>query len=352
MTRLARYLLYEVAGLYALGVGAFCLLLSIDFLTVWAKFLIEQNATLATIGRLMLYQLPWFLHLSLPIAVVFAVLLATGRLAKDSELKAAYALGVKPRALLGPLLGFGLLVSALSLVNNGYLEPLGKVAYDRLVASFFYERPPAEAQSEVAYFIDGVGVYYAGRIRAGEGTPDLASLSGLLILREDGSLLSAPRGLWDSQARVWQLEQVIELTLEGGPRRLEQLALPFDTRSPAAASLARSETLTLSQLWQRYQDGVRSGADIRQPLFEFHRRLADAFSGLVFVLIAGALGLNLRGRSAGFAWTIILLVLFYFLWTLSGDLFDQRVLSPVAAAWFTGGLVGLVGALLTLWQLR
>jgi lipopolysaccharide export system permease protein len=350
MSRLARYLLRESAGLYALGVAAFCLLLSIDFLTVWARFLLEQNATLATVGRLMLYQLPWFLHLSLPIAVVFAVLLATGRLAKDSELKAAYALGVRPSSLLGPLLGFGLLVSALSLVNNGFLEPLGKVAYDRLVASFFYERPPAAAQSEVAYFIAGQGIYYAGRIRAKDDNPEQAALTGLLILREDGSLISAPRGLWDSQARQWRLESVTELA-NGTLTRHAELILPFVTQSPAAA-LARSETLTLSQLWQLYQDGLRSGADTRRPLFEFHRRVADAFSALVFALIAGVLGLNLRGRSAGFAWTIILLVLFYFIWTLSGDLFEQRVLSPVAAAWFTSGAVGAVGALLAWWRLR
>lgn len=350
MKRLARYLLRESAGLYVLGVAAFCLLLSIDFLTVWARFLLEQDATLATVGRLMLYQWPWFLHLSLPIAVVFAVLLATGRLAKDSELKAAYALGVRPLSLLGPLIGFGLLVSALSLVNNGYLEPLGKVAYDRLVASFFHERPPAAMQSEVAYFIAGEGVFYAGRIRAIDDTPEKATLSGLLILREDGSLLSAPRGLWDSQARQWRLENATEL-VGGSLTRHTEIILPFATQSPAAA-LARSETLTLSQLWHRYQDGLRSGADTRQPLFEFHRRIADAFSALVFALIAGALGLNLRGRSAGFAWTIILLVLFYFVWTLSGDLFEQRVLSPLAAAWFTSGVVGLVGTLLALWRFR
>ncbi len=119
-----------------LGVAAFCLLLSIDTLTVWAGYLIEQNATLLTVLQLMLYRLPFFLHLSLPIAVVFAVLLATGRLAKDSELKAAYASGVPPLALLWPLLGLGLVISLVAVLNNGYLEPRGEIAQDVLEASF------------------------------------------------------------------------------------------------------------------------------------------------------------------------------------------------------------------------
>ena len=112
-------------GFTALGVAAFCLLLSIDTLTVWAEYLIQQNVSLLDVGRLMLYRIPFFLHISLPVAAVFAVLLATGRLAKDSELKAAYSLGVPPFSLLGPLLLFGLIVSALAVINNGYLEPRG-----------------------------------------------------------------------------------------------------------------------------------------------------------------------------------------------------------------------------------
>ena len=46
--------------------------------------------------------------------VVFAILLTGGRWAKDSELKAAYSLGVPPRALLLPLVFFGLVVGALN----------------------------------------------------------------------------------------------------------------------------------------------------------------------------------------------------------------------------------------------
>ena len=77
--RLSRYFVRETTGLYLFGVAAFCLLLSIDMLTSWAKFLLEQEASLGTVTRLMLFRLPVFLHLSMPIAIVFAILLATGR---------------------------------------------------------------------------------------------------------------------------------------------------------------------------------------------------------------------------------------------------------------------------------
>ena len=349
--RLAGYLLREVTWLYLLGVGAFCLLLSIDLLTSWASFLIDYDASLAAVGRLMLFKLPWFLHLSLPVAGVFAVLLATGRLAKDSELKAAYALGVPPLALFGPLLAFGLLVSAIAVVNNGYLEPRGERASAQEIASFYSQRPPVETQTDVSYFVEGEGIYYAGRIRSDENDRRVAHLSGVTVIRDDGTVLSAPAGTWDSREQSWQLRDVERLAPDGSRERLGSLNLPF-AESDAGEALARAETLTLSELWQRLTQLRALGADTREVAFQFHRRVADAFSAMIFILIAGALGLQLQGRSAGFGWTIALLVFFFFLWTFSENLFAQRVLSPALAAWFTSGVVGALGLGLAVVRLR
>ena len=349
--RFSTYLLRETSGLYLLGVAAFCLLLSIDTLTVWASFLIEQDATPFTVLKLMLYRLPFFLHLSLPIAAVFAVLLATGRLAKDSELKAAYASGIAPLSLLGPLLLFGLLISAVATLNNGYLEPRGEIAQTRLEASFYNARPSAETQRDVSFHQQG-GIYHAARIRADEFDRTRAELTGVLVYGEDGTVWSARYGVWDSVAKTWQLEEVEVLLPGEAPRNRASVTLPFDLEADAGESLREADNLTLSELLQRINSGRGAGQNLAGDVFNFHRRLADAFSAFIFVLVAGALGLNLRGRSAGFGWTIVLLVCFFALWTLSESFFEQGVLPPVAAAWFTSAVVGAIGALLALLRLR
>lgn len=349
--RLASYLARETAWLYVFAVAAFCLLLSIDLLSTLASYLIEHGATLGQVGELLLYRLPYNLHLSLPIATVFAVLLATGRLAKDSELKAAYSLGVPPLSLLWPLLLVGLLVSGLSLINNGYLEPRGAVAYEHLVESFAYERPPPETQYDVSYALE-TGIYYAGRIRADLDNLELAELSGITVISEDGAVLNAPSGVWNSEERVWKLEQVEVLKPNEAPTVVESLVLPFAIPTEASSSLQSAETLTLSEQWRQLKRAEQTGGETRQLRYQFHRRVADASSAVIFALIAGALGLNVRGRSSGFAWTIVLLVIFYFLWSLSENLFAQQVLSPISAAWFTFAVVGFLGAMVAAVRLR
>ncbi|MEX2536169.1 MAG: LptF/LptG family permease [Trueperaceae bacterium] len=351
-SRLARYVLRETAAMYVLGVAAFCLLLSIDFLALWAEYLIEQEATLATVVRLMAFKLPWFLHLSLPVAVVVAVLLATGRLARDSELKAAYGLGIKPLTLLAPVMLFGLLVSGVSLLNNGYLEPEGERRYNRLVDSFFYTRPPNEVQSNAAYALPAGGIYYASRIRARPDSSSTAELSGVLVILPDGTVLSAPAGVWNSQERQWLLQEVERSRPNGEPQLLGELELPFELDSAAGETLTRREALSLPALSQQIRAVQGAGGNTRELRFSLHRRIADAFSALVFALFAGTLGLGLRNRSAGFTWSIVLLVAFWATWTLAGNLFETGVLGAAVAAWLTTAVVGLCGSLVALWRLR
>lgn len=341
MLRLQRYLVRETSGLFLLGVAAFCLLISIDFLSVLARFLIEHEASPGTVGLLLLYKLPWFLHLTLPLALVFAILLATGRLARDSELKATYAAGVSPRALLLPLVGIGIVVSGISVINNGYLEPIAERSYQERIDAFIYVRPPNETQTDVAYRVPGEGIYYAARVIARPQARGEAELRGVVVLHDDGAVTTAPEGTWDSSSRQWILQRSIILEPDADAQTPADATLPFDVNVDPESTLSQGELLTLGELRGQIATVAAIGGSVGELRFDFHRRLADASSAIVFALLAGALGLRLRGRGAGFGWTIVLLVAFWSVWFLGGTLFEQNVLGPVAAAWFTPVAVGL-----------
>lgn len=350
--RLASYLLREVSALYLLGVAAFCLLLSIDYVSLMASFLLTYDATLTQVGLLLFYKLPYFLHLALPIAGVFAVLLATGRLAKDSELKAAYALGVPPHALILPLLGFGAVVAGLAVVNNGWVEPVAERSYSRMVESFYSSRPPTERQLNVAFGLPDGSIHYAAEIRSVAGDSARAELSGVLIVQADGTSLHSLRGLWDSETREWRLDDAELVAAGGEPEIVGEITLPFEFAGSPGATLAREEVLTLTELAVQRDSVAAAGGSTRNLEFGIQRRLADAANGLTFVLIAALLGVGVRERSAAFALTIGLLVAFYALWTVSSTLFDRHVLTAVQAAWLTPALVAAASVLLGLWRLR
>lgn len=344
-TRLARALLKETTGLYLLGVATICLLLSIDMLSVLARFLVQQGATLAEAGMLLFYKLPWFLHLAIPVAVVFAVLLACGRMAKDSELKAAYSLGVTPPSLLWPIIGFGVVVGLIGFVNNGFVEARAEAAYQRRIDAFLYVKPPNELQLDAAYRLPG-GVYYAARTRSQAVNNDRADLSGVLVVLDDGTTITAASGEWDSSRRVWRLVSAERTSPGGSPEPLGSLELPFELEASAQETLARPAELPIDQLWRQLRQVSRAGGDVREMTYDLHRRVADALSAAFFAAFAGSIALRVGGRESGFAWTMVLMVLFWALWVLSGNLFASGALGPVVAAWLTPAAAAVGATLL------
>lgn len=344
-TRLARSLLRETTGLYLLGVATICLLLSVDLLSVLARFLVQNGATLPEVGSLLLYKVPWFLHLALPISVVFAVLLAGGRMAKDSELKAAYAGGVPPAALLWPIVAFGVVVGLISFVNNGFVEARAEAAYQRKIDEFLYVRPPNELQIDAAYNLD-TGVYFAARTRASPDQPGVATLSGVLVVQDDGTTITAPEGEWLADERLWRLR--LSQTTEPGeaPRHTGTVELPFELEATPLQTLARPAELPFDELVVQLRSIGRAGGDTAELRYDLHRRIADALSAAIFAAFAGSIALRVRGREAGFAWTMVLMVLFWALWVLSGDLFASGALGPVTAAWLTPALAGVGAAVI------
>ncbi len=339
--RLARSLVLEVTGLFVLGVAAVALLLSVDLLSVLARFLIEQDASFEQVLRLLAAKVPWFLHLGLPVAATFAVLVAGGRMARDSELKAIQAGGVPPSRLLVPLLAWGAAVSLAGVANNGVLEPRAERAYQEIIDGFLYARPPAATERDASFVVGGA-IFHAARVRSDLDRPGQARLDGVLIRAEDGTIRTARSGRWVPDPSRWELEAGWRVTPGEDPVRAPPETVPFELALTPDATLARPNTLTLGELSTRIEERRAAGADAGDLRFDLHRRLADAASTLVFVLAAGSLALRLRGRAAGVAWTIVLIAGFWAAWTFTASLYEQGVLGPVAAAWATPAAVAAV----------
>jgi lipopolysaccharide export LptBFGC system permease protein LptF len=240
----------------------------------------------------------------------------------------------------------------LTLINNGYVEPLAERRYTELVDSFYYTRPRTETQENVAFSMPDGSIYYAAEIRGDTVDPEQAELRGVLLLLPDGTTVTAALGTWFSIEREWLLTDVQRAPVTGAPVEADSLIIPFDFAGSPAATLTREEQLTLGQLRERIANVRKAGGQVRPLEYELQRRAADAFSAACFVLVASLLGLGVRARSTAFAWTIGLLVAFYALWMLSGSLFDRNVLSAVWAAWLTPLLVTAAGTLLAAWRLR
>lgn len=90
------------------------------------------NLTKDVLFAIMMYRLPGFLELILPISFFLAIVLTYGRFYVDSEMVVLEATGMSPMRLVGITLSFAVFVMLLNALMALYLKPLGDAEFDVL----------------------------------------------------------------------------------------------------------------------------------------------------------------------------------------------------------------------------
>jgi len=336
---LQRYLLRETLSLYLLGVLLFVGLITFDLLSSISGVLLRQKTSLLDILMLVVYRLPNTLYQALALGLVFAVLVTLARWVRQSELKAVYAAGIRPGSLVWPVLGVGLLVSALILVNLGWVRPIAQERFDNLWYRVSSGSEPSGVLTEQTYAPQGLGVYYAQRIYPVQKGSAGSQLEGIRVVEPDGSVWSADQGEWVDGA--WRLKNAFRVAPTGKVSQESDYPLPFPRGvQPKTTSY---DALKLPELHQVARIDP-------QARFWLTRRYADATGALILAWLAVVIGLSLRESSWAFVSIVALIFGYWSLWTFSAKI-AQFDLFGGMGAWLAN-LVYFGLALVGTWRLR
>ena len=350
--KLPLYVLKEVAPWYLGGVLLFLILQMTDVLSSTVGNFLAYRVELGQALGLFANQMPALLNKCLVLSVPFAVLLAFGRLAKDSEFKAAMAAGVRPLSLLLPLVLPALLVGGLAYYNAGWLTPSSQArwltSYYKVV---FNQAAPPPSVNGYAYAQNDT-FFSAGRVQNDTGAAR-AQLTGVLVVQGD-AVYSSPYGVWDASAHTWTIRGGTSVMADGVPRPIvgtlvlpqrDVIRRPDTPPNQTATPALRAQLAALNRLTPLPDENKRVVA------FELSRRVADPFTPLAFVLAAGALGLLVSNRAWAAASVILFIFGFYVLWSTMPSLAQAGALSPGLAAWLPNVVFLLLGGGLA-WRLR
>jgi lipopolysaccharide export system permease protein len=350
--KLPLYVLKEVLPWFLGGVVLFLTLQITNNISTTIGLLLAWRAGLGQVFVLLGYQMPGLLNICLVLSVPFALLLAFGRLAKDSEFKAAMAGGVRPLALLLPLFIPALLVGGLAYYNAGWLTPAGQASWTRAWYGGVYKQAQPPPTTDQYAYAQGDTFFSAGRVQNLKGSQQ-AQLYGVLIIKGD-TTYSSQAGLWDAAAHTWTLQGGTVVGPDGLPGTLNTPLVLAENDVLRPPETKPNETST-PVLRKRLADLNRSSAlpseAKRLVAFELSRRLADPFTPLVFVLAAGALGLLVSNRAWAAASVILFIFGFYVIWSTVPSLAQAGALSPDLAAWLPNTVFLLLGTALA-WRLR
>ena len=360
MRILTRYITGEILSHALIGGVIFTFILFMKELPRILEMVVHNSSTFVSVFEVVLFMLPNFFMVTIPMAVLVGVLLGLSRLAADSEIIAmrASGLGIGYFVRVSSLVAiFGTL---LGLFNSLYVAPRANQAIlemdKALAVQATYEIEPRVFDEDFHNF-----VLYVQDVRSGTGAANWRQ-----IFMADTTDPAAPQITTAASATVASdsgQELLMRLrdgshheTVAGQPQQYNISRFDF-TDMPLAASqqseghLGRMDT-AIYALRMSVLRAQANGPDGKKYQIEMQKRFAYPAACLVLMLVAVPLGVTSRrgGKSSAWVATLALVVIYYSLSLIGIALAKQNWISAFLAVWMANILFA-TGGLFLLWQM-
>jgi lipopolysaccharide export system permease protein len=355
---LHRYVFREILVPFLFGLSIFTFILLIARLLKLIELVVNRGVPAANILHLFAYIMPAFLEVTVPMAMLLAILVAFGRLSADSEMVALRSSGLSLYQLITPVAIFVALTTAATAGLSFYGRPWG----NRSLRSALYDIARARASAGIkpqVFNDDFTGlVIYAEII---DSTTD--QLRHVLVSdeREAGqrNTILARDGIMVSNPKT----RTLTLRLRNGSIRtidtrgsaeyqtdFQTYDVNLDLRQALAAAKDRQDPkeMTFPQLRRAINSKRAQHLPIGSELVEYHRKFAIPCACIVFALVAVPLGVQpvRAARSRGFALSLAMIFVYYILLSAGQALAEHALVPAFIGLWMPNVIFAAVGTYL------
>ncbi|MGD0858282.1 MAG: LPS export ABC transporter permease LptG [Terracidiphilus sp.] len=360
MRILTRYILGEILSHALIGGVIFTFILFMKELPKILEMMVHNSSTFTSLVEVILFMMPNFFKVTIPMAVLVGVLLGFSRLAADSEIIAmrASGLGIGYFVRVASIVAVG--GTLLGLLNSMYAEPRANqalMALEKTLASqASYEIQPRVFDEDFRNY-----VLYVQDVRAGTGAANWRQ-----VFLADVTDPAAPKITTAAAATVvsdsnqgllMRLRNgTLHETVAGQPQQynvstFETNDLPFAAGQQNEGHLGRLDTPIYAMPMSELREHFRA-PDGRRYLIEMYTRFSYPAACLVLMLVGVPLGVTSRrgGKSSAWVFTILLVSLYYLVSTFGVALGQQNRIPAFFAVW-SANLIFAAGGICLLWQM-
>ena len=362
MRILDRYVIREVLLPFAIALLVFTFILIVPSMMQYAEQFIAKGVATTVVLRAMATLLPSSLALSIPSALLIALLIAFGRLSADREFVAMQACGVSVARLLWPV---GVL-SVIGWATTSYVMiealPDANQAFRQIAFGVLAERAEGEVKPRIFFTEFPDLVIYVREVPPEGGWNDIFMADNTPGRPQAVYLVRHGRVALDARKRT------VEMVLEDGTRhtanadgtyQVVKFARQVVTVNPEVVFPRGGPTkgdpeMTIAELRQRAVELEKAGISSHNQIMAIHRKFAIPVACLVFGVIGLALGATNRrdGKLGSFVFGLGVIFAYYIPLTLGPALAKGHLIPPWLAVWGPNIILSLVGAALFLWRSR
>ncbi|MBI2213663.1 MAG: LPS export ABC transporter permease LptF [Acidobacteria bacterium] len=331
MRILSRYIVKEIIGPTFLGFCFYTFVILMNTLFKMAEMIIRRSLPASTVLQLLLLSLPHIVVLTIPMALLFGVLIAVGRLSSDSEIIAMRSVGVSTRVIYRPVFYVSFAIFLLNVWMTNYVTPWGNKAFRSLQAEIFSSSVEREIRPRVFYdeYADRV-IYvndvapngeWSGVFISDTTSPDRQQI----IVARTGRLTTTPgtKQVWvelhDAENHFFAIQNPSRYDrVRNATQRIllpDQFSGPQRPVSRDRKSMTAVELIEEAERNRANPDRKYAAEDLRLIHVELHKKLSIPFACLAFGLVALPLGITNKrgGKSSGFTLSIGVILVYYLL---------------------------------------
>ncbi|MDR2869846.1 MAG: LptF/LptG family permease [Deferribacteraceae bacterium] len=339
--KITKMVLWEVIPLFITANFFFMTLLLLQQIVELAELIFVRSMPMFLVLETIIFYMPSFLVLTIPISALLAIVLAFNRFSSDSELIAMHACGASNFTLIVPVVIFGLATALIGIYMNVSLLPKGSsLAVDNLNRMLENLSINDIRAKEMYTDIDGM-IFYANQ------KIDEANFEEILIVdTEQNAIISAQKGTIIPNASRSMMMQFEGGKLTQVDRSDQYSSISFGKMSLnyplnlEVASMPRNEKLMgLAELEQHFSEsGIYK--------FEYNKRFSMPLCALIMSLLGLTMGRATQrsGKSLGIALAALAIVGENVLFIV-GEALSAKY-DPLLLAWLPAALFTVITALM------
>jgi LPS export ABC transporter permease LptG/LPS export ABC transporter permease LptF len=367
---LTRYILGEILSHALIGCALFTFILFMKELPHILEIVVRNSSTFTNVMEVVVFTLPNFFMVTIPMAVLVGVLLGLGRLAGDSEIVAmrASGLGIGYFVRVASVVAAG--CTLLGLGNSLFVVPRANQAIldlqKALASQASYEIQPRVFDEDFRNFvlyvqdvIPGAGAVNWRNVFMADisdpNAPKITTSASATVVSDAGQDRSSQDR--SSPELLMQLRNGTEDETVAGQPQLSNTSTfdvtdrPFVSSQQNEGHLGRLDTFIYAMPMDELRARIH-GPDGKRFLLEINKRFAYPAACLVLMLVGVPLGVTSRrgGKSSAMVAALALVVAYYSLSLIGNALGRQNWIPAFLAVW-SANLLFAAGGIFLLWQM-
>ncbi|HBU69827.1 MAG TPA: hypothetical protein DEE98_05525 [Elusimicrobia bacterium] len=317
------------------------------------NYFMEKKAGFFYVFEYLFLNLPWWTIQVLPVSVLLAVLFSLGQFAKQGEITAMKAAGINLWRVIGILLFCGLLIGAGEAVLRENVIPLTVKLADK-VRKEKIQNEKVDTQTQYNDLV--ISLPSNARMTIGGMNAANGSMSKVVVDYYDGAFNLSRQIVSDAgvfKNGEWVFSAGVEREFSGGAWTEQAFAekalkMPFKPQD-FVIERVRPEQMTTKE-YLRYIGQLETlGIPSEKEKIIFNLRWSSVFSHIVVMLIGipFALGLGSKhGKMLSFSFALIFAFIYWGFQAVGQSLGENKVISPLLAAWLGNMVFGAAGLLM------